>query len=345
MMKKFTENKIFISGISGSGKSTFAEEYSKKYNITYFNFDDNWTYYADNQYEQIVEKYPEQFVTDAIPYTRDENNKYKFLDYYEKNKNDIKIICICCTDINEFNNRIKDKFYTNTEEAYNSFYYYYFFEINDFSNLNIEYYDSCTDEFITKDELLNRINWFPTFLKKFKLKNHLDSQVYDKYYQDIECLDFIGYSESYKSWDNIKNLIDWKGKKVADLGCFHCFFSIKIAKEGGIVTGFDINDSVLSTSKLINEIEEDIIDIKKWEGGDEIPSEFDVSLCLNVIHHFRDIKKGLQNIKSRLVLFETNSDLIDLISEEYNILETKKSHRKDVNNNDRIILLCEKKYN
>ena len=67
-------------------------------------------------------------------------------------------------------------------------------------------------------------------MEKENFKKYLDTLSYDKYYQDIECINFIGYTKSSKTWDNIKDLVDWKDKKVADLGCFHGYFSFKSAK-------------------------------------------------------------------------------------------------------------------
>lgn len=88
-----------------------------------------------------------------------------------------------------------------------------------------------------------------------ELKKWIDTQEYDKYYQDIECIGLLGYTKSFKTWENIKRLVDWNGKKVADLGCFHGYFSFKAAKLGTIVTGLDDNVAVLKTTQLINELE------------------------------------------------------------------------------------------
>ena len=348
-LKKYNENKIFVTGLSGSGKTFFAKQYSKQFHVKYFDFDTNWKYQSseEEEYHKTIKKYPKKFITDAIPYTCT-NNQLNFLNYYNKYKNNIKIICICCTNKNQYDERLKNKFFKNKIQAYKDYNNFYFVTLkNIFSKLNIEYFDSCTNEFISENELYKRIEWINENnikqLLKNELKIHLDSQEYDKYYQDIECINFKGYSESFKTWENIENLIDWKGKKVADLGCFHCYFSFKIAKKGAIVTAFDNNNNVLETANWINEINGNIINIKKWEGGEEISSDYVVSLCLNVLHHFPDMKKTLQNIKSKIVIFETNFNLIDLISEEYIIIQNKESHRIDVNGNKRIILLCVKK--
>jgi 2-polyprenyl-3-methyl-5-hydroxy-6-metoxy-1,4-benzoquinol methylase len=176
-----------------------------------------------------------------------------------------------------------------------------------------------------------------------ELKEYFDIQIYDKKYQDIECLGIIGYTSSYKTWDNIKDLIEWKGKKVADLGCFHGYFAFKAAKLGAIVTGLDISETVLKTTRYINEIEGNIISLKKWEGGDEVSLDYDVALCLNVLHHFTDKKKALENIKSKIAIFEVNINLLDIISEEFNVIKQIKSHRTDNSGMTRIILLCERK--
>ena len=170
-----------------------------------------------------------------------------------------------------------------------------------------------------------------------ELRKWLQIQEYDKNYQDIECINFKGYSESYKTWEQIKNIIDWKNLKVADLGCFHCYFSLKVAKQGAIVTSLDINDNVLKTNEKINEIENNILTIKKWEGGEEVSSDFDVVLCLNVLHHFKDVSLGLKNIKSKIVIFEINNNMISDVEKEFKIVEKIHSYRSG-----RIILKCEK---
>ena len=338
-MKKYNENKIFVTGVSGSGKTTFATKYSDEFNIKYIDFDLNWNYAApsDENYEKIIKEYSNEFIIDAIPFAQT-NNRLKFLDYYEEN-NDIKIICICCTNKEEFDKRSKYNYIIQAYHEYNTFYFGAIKNI--YSKLNIEYFDSYTNEFISEDELFKRINWINDenvkSLMTTNLMNYLNAHDYDKLYQDIDCINFIGYSESFKTWNNIKDLIDWNNKKVADLGCFHCYFAFKVAKLGANVTGLDISETVLKTSYYLNQIEKNIIKTKKWEGGEEVSEDYDIALCLNVLHHFSDIEKGLKNIKSKIAIFETNKNLIDMISVEFNIIKSVESHR-----DNRIILLCEK---
>jgi 2-polyprenyl-3-methyl-5-hydroxy-6-metoxy-1,4-benzoquinol methylase len=370
-LKEFKEKKIFVTGLSGSGKTMFAKLFSAFYNVPYFDFEANWGGYfgiTENQYNKLIEKLPDEFVIDAIPYKYQIDNAQKdirmlnalelcldgwshvygrlnFLDYYEKNKDDIKIICVCCTNRKEFERRLK---FAYKIQGYDEYYYFYHVIVkNIFSKLNIEYYDTYSNEFISKTELYKRLEWINedniNILRKENLMQCIDVQKYDKLYQDIECIDFIGYTESFKTWDSIKNLVNWKGKNVADLGCFHGYFSLKIAKEGANVTGFDINAAILEITNYINEIEGDIIKLKKWTGGEEISAEYDIALALNVIHHFNNIKESLHNIKSKTVIFETNTDLVDLINEEFEIIKVVESHRVNAAGKKRIILLCEKR--
>jgi 2-polyprenyl-3-methyl-5-hydroxy-6-metoxy-1,4-benzoquinol methylase len=350
-LKKFKEKKIFATGVSGSGKSTFSKKYSQEFNVEYFDFETNWGGYInkiENQYEKLVAKYPEEFIMDAIPYTSNKNDRMNFLDYYDENKDDVKIICICCTNKDEFDKRLESKFYGSKIRAYSEYHHFYYDTVkNLYTKLNIVYLDSSTDEWITEEELYKRIQWINIdnlriFIKD-NLKTYIDELKYDKYYEDIECINFIGYTKSHKTWDNIKDLVDWKGKKVADLGCFHSYFAFKAAKAGAIVTGLDTSSEVLITSHFINEVEGNIISLKQWTGGEEVSSDFDITLCLNVFHYFADKKKSLQNIKSKIVIFEVNQELVDIISEEFNIIKRLRSHRPDFKGIERVILLCEKK--
>jgi SAM-dependent methyltransferase len=162
---------------------------------------------------------------------------------------------------------------------------------------------------------------------KASFKLYVDKLGYDKYYQDIEYLDFVGYSLSYKTWSNIKDIFAWRGKRVADLGCFHGYFSFKIAKEGASVVGFDRAQEVLDTTSILNNVYGNLIELRRWEGGQVIPSDFDIALCLNVLHHFDDPELSLLNIRSKYCLFEINQVNTDIVERYFEIVEARNSHR------------------
>jgi len=170
-----------------------------------------------------------------------------------------------------------------------------------------------------------------------ELRPHLDKQVYDKYYQDIVCIGFKGYSESYKTWASIKDEINWKGKKVADFGCFHGYFSFQIAKLKADVVGFEKSSSVLKTTDIINDLEGSIISTQVWKDTDPVHEKFDVALFLNVIHHFEKPDLVLRNIKCDTAIFEINTNQEALVAGYFEIIKRIPSHREN-----RIILIGKK---
>jgi 2-polyprenyl-3-methyl-5-hydroxy-6-metoxy-1,4-benzoquinol methylase len=167
---------------------------------------------------------------------------------------------------------------------------------------------------------------------------HLDKQIYDKYYQDIEYLDFIGYTESFRSWETIKDLVNWKDKIVVDVGCFHGYFSFKIARMGAKVTGLDIWPQVIETTSILNEVYGNLIELREWSAGTLVEGHFDVALFMNVLHHFKDPAKVIsKDIDCKFGVFEVNKDQLDMIEEHYTIEKQCQSHRPG-----RIILLGRK---
>jgi len=173
-----------------------------------------------------------------------------------------------------------------------------------------------------------------------ELRKHFDEQDYDKKYQDIEILSFIGYTESYKSWKNIEYLsIEWKDKVICDLGCFHGYFGIKAIKEGASkIIGLDRSSTVLKTAQMITDLSNafDVTEYKVWEGGSDIP-ECDMIMCLNVLHHFEDKDLALSKMNTD-ALFEINMDDLVLVQKYFNVEQSINSHRQN-----RQIYFCKRK--
>ena len=161
-----------------------------------------------------------------------------------------------------------------------------------------------------------------------ELQEHVNQQTYDKNYQDIEVLDFVGYSKSYDSWHNISKLnIDWRNKIVCDLGCFHSYFGIKVLKSGAKkVYGLDLLPQVIATSKLISEVSNVKIEYTQWEGGEKTP-ECDIALVLNMLHHCGDQDKTLKNLRCSFAVFEVNTDQMIIISKYFQTIASVGSHR------------------
>ena len=170
-----------------------------------------------------------------------------------------------------------------------------------------------------------------------ELRPYLDKLPYDKYYQDITCIGFRGYSVSHKTWAAIKDEVDWADKKVADLGCFHGYFSFQAAKLRAIVTGFEKSADVLKTLAIINELESNIISTQQWSDANPITERFDVVLCLNVLHHFVDPDNALRNLNCDIAIFEINEVQEEIIKRYFEIKKRIPSHREK-----RIILVTHK---
>jgi len=179
-------------------------------------------------------------------------------------------------------------------------------------------------------------------MDKETFKEYFFKQEYDQRYQDVEYIDFIGYSEAYKTWDKIKDLVDWKDKRVADLGCFQGYFCFKIARLGGKVTGMEKNVNAIHTMDILNEVYGNIIETKQWVAGEEVSEKFEIALCLSALHHFGDQEKALQNIKSKIVIFEVNPNQVPLISKYFTIIKKVESHKAPAGVH-RFILLTERK--
>ena len=176
-------------------------------------------------------------------------------------------------------------------------------------------------------------------MNNIELKQLIDAQAYDKHYQDVECIGFIGYAKSHQSWARFQNFnIDWSGKTVCDLGSFHGYFGLKVEKAGATkVYGLDNLANVRDTAQTICEHSGGSIEFLHWEGGDPTP-ECDIALCLNMLHHTKDHAVTLQNMNCNYALFEINAPQRPLIEQYFTIEQEAISYREN-----RIILYGKKK--
>lgn len=356
-MKKLNTKKIFVTGIYGSGKTTFARKYARKYELKYFSLDQSFNYRSNkNQSKEIINNLPNTFVIDAIPI--DERATWSDFIEYEKGRNDITVVCVYCPDINAwlkrvgrraiyFNDtpgavkhiikRILGKKVTprNVEELkknYRDFFTGNIPALKKFSR--VKYYNSITNNYSSLDTMCDQIK-FKTFDFQEYLYQLPDG--YDKYYQDIEIIDFKGYSESYKTWGIIKNIANWKGKKVVDLGCFHGYFSFKIENQGAKVIGLEKSEEVIKTAEFINRLRGGKVKFSQWEDGRPIPPA-DIILCLNVLHHFKDPQKAIRQMRAEKIIFEINQSNRQIIEDNLSVVEELPSQRIN-----RVILLCRPK--
>lgn len=143
------------------------------------------------------------------------------------------------------------------------------------------------------------------FLKR-KLKADLMQNGLD--YYAIDFGPFKNYEKAHgnhfgnvEKWDFIKGLVDWKGKKVLDLGCNAGYHSIQMALAGASVTGVDF--TLTGTANLYRLIYEYLnkknIDVK-FEDKDvrDAAGEYDIVVCLNTHYHVPDQLAFMKHVKT-----------------------------------------------
>jgi 2-polyprenyl-3-methyl-5-hydroxy-6-metoxy-1,4-benzoquinol methylase len=175
-----------------------------------------------------------------------------------------------------------------------------------------------------------------------QIKNLLSIQTYDKNYQDIEVIDFKGYSDSYTSWNRIKELgINWRDRIVCDLGCFHGYFAMKIEQSWAAkVYGLERSADIVSVAKEIGLASRSLVEFRVWEGGQSTP-KCDIALVLNMLHHCKDQDLTLQNINCEFAVFEINPPQLELIKKYFQVI-TIAAGREYENIENRILVYGKK---
>ena len=187
----------------------------------------------------------------------------------------------------------------------------------------LSYFDSSADEYTTREEMLRRIRY-----ETFELEDYLqglDANI-DKLYQDIEVLELVGYSESFRTWERVVGLADWKGQRVVDIGCHHGYFSFKAADAGATVVGLDRSIPALNVARRIDALRGGTTRFLEWSDDEELP-EGDIVLLLNVLHHLGDADHVLSQLRGSDVILEINASDKPLV-ERYLVVEREvRSHR------------------
>lgn len=89
----------------------------------------------------------------------------------------------------------------------------------------------------------------------------------------------------------IINKVNLSGKKVVDIGCGGGLLTEALAKEGALVTGIDMSASVIATAKLHlleSQLTVDYRQVSSNELASELPGQFDIVTCLEMLEHVPD---------------------------------------------------------
>ena len=219
------------------------------------------------------------------------------------------------------------------------------------SGIDFDIYDTFSNKFIDKNEYDKYVEYVAELRKRkgdkfmtreeFKKYFWAIGSKYDFQYQDIEYIDYVGYSHCHTGWENLKDLIDWKGISVVDLAGHHGYYAIKIKQAGARRSAtYDFVQAVVDTNNILNDSIGNPIEVGYWESKEPIPQGFDVALLLNCLHHMPDPELTVKNLTAYgRVIFEVNLPQQELIEKYFNVIKTKVSHHAPADIN-RVILLC-----
>lgn len=158
------EHKIFVTGIYGSGKTTYAKEYAKLTGFKYIDFDMYFNYAktlsvlkhaSDMHFINILS---DNFITDAIPWNPDTGS----VDYFKQyaRSTDVKIVCCVCPCKITWAHRIQVcKGLEMSPDRYKHYAEYYKKTLPQYFEFDISCYDSVANAYITKEQLYERIAW------------------------------------------------------------------------------------------------------------------------------------------------------------------------------------------
>jgi acetyltransferase-like isoleucine patch superfamily enzyme/ubiquinone/menaquinone biosynthesis C-methylase UbiE len=113
-------------------------------------------------------------------------------------------------------------------------------------------------------------------------------------------------------WTLIKDEFDWKDKTILDVGSYTGYFSHKIAKLGGNVTGIEIDKDRLSQSKMINILLESNVEFLHADFLEYLrDKKFDCILLFSVLHWILK-NKGTNGIREALNIVSSASPVMFL---------------------------------
>ena len=182
-------------------------------------------------------------------------------------------------------------------------------------------------------------------MDKQKLIQRIYKLPYDYLCQDIEPLDIVGHSQSYRTWNLMKDMYNWKGKNVADLGCFHGYYCFKIEQMGASnVVGYDRSPMVLTTTQDIRDIQKSNIHLVQWELGQPVSKAHDIALLISVLYFAKNEEQAIQNIQCKYLLCDVTTEEVPLIEKYYYIWDRKVSWGAEQRKGIGHIMLCERKH-
>ncbi|MFA5967467.1 MAG: methyltransferase domain-containing protein [Patescibacteria group bacterium] len=334
------KNKLLIVvGESGSGKTQFAKRYAKEHQATYLDFDMLFDYSdTQNACARLIDKLTviiqnspgNSFVLDgyifynlpSVELSTKQRSHLTIAHLAEKLDADVSL-CLCFAAPHILRQRQlakakADPLYPPLQKT-NAM----LKEEIEAKFLGIIVLDPDPILIDTTDPTFPPVTkkTFPQRWQELLLLSDLVDMEHDKFYQDIELpsgVQLKGYSDSAQTWNRLSSIIDFTGKTVLDIGCFHGFFSFKAEEAGAkAVVGIDHSLPSLDIARRIGWLKNARATFHEGDMDDfTVEQPYDIVLVLNVLHHAKNKEQSLQNIfhAGDLIVFEAPMEQKEMIS-------------------------------
>jgi 2-polyprenyl-3-methyl-5-hydroxy-6-metoxy-1,4-benzoquinol methylase len=318
---------IIFFGVMGAGKTRYAAKYSEGKECEFIPFDTVFSNMLGGKFEHfynyVITKIKSTTKTVIIDgwFAWDEE-KIKSHEMLKK-ENDIEVEWIY---IFAETKKLYDRYMAKPEDKKDSLDPNYLFRLS-CERIRPELVEKC--KFIYSGD---NFNFIESNAKdyNFMVKNETTEKDVIKFTEEIGCQEPYqnislpfgyctnGYRDCEKSWEQIKPLVDWKGKNVMEIGTFWGYFAFVTENEGADVIAIDVNKTAIETAEKIKKMKdsnvsffcsdienENMITLKSGE-------KYDVILFMNILHHLRTpfnvLKKVFENCNTAILEIELVHD-------------------------------------
>ncbi len=305
---------VLVTGVHGSGKTTYANKLSNAvlhidqffdYSQNKLNYDllklvkdyqtyflnnknimlDGYVMFVDPQFEKLREVIsPVDQITVKYIYTSPEEL------YNSQRSNDERRANMSKEELP----KEEDILWNKKEQILLLHKFEKLLEINAISGIDFVYRMGNTYVDSTKEHFLETVGEITDWsMNRFELISFVKKNE-SQPYQTIEYKGEIirpGTEQCWLSWENIEKFkIDWKDKYICDIGSYFGYFSLQALKKGAkIVLGIDQNEDLLKVYKevlLANGFSNFQTLSRKLGNGNNIPDDnYDIIMALNMLHH------------------------------------------------------------
>lgn len=322
--------KTFVTGLTGSGKTTLAKTLADRTKATYVNYDDEYGYsnVTPEHCRKFIDGLPSNCVVDAVPF----DPTWETFNVMWEGGGEFSVYCTVLKQ-HRWLQRTPASRHKLTPELWNEFW----LEVFPTARFPVTYIDtdSGVDHY---DEISHgKAMYIIDMYSRIWLHINTAEKPYDARYQNITEIGLEGYSGSRETWVNIKGLADWESASVVDCGTFHGYMLFRIRDTGcqGPLLGLDFMEAPLVAARAVNKLRNDTVRFRQWNAGELLPYA-DVTLCLNALHHFEKpefssiscpVGKFFDTIQSPVTIFEVGILFLAPIERHWRKVETFPSSR------------------